>query len=126
MGVGDGRTMEAAQHALDSPLLETSIEGARSILLSITGGRDMSLWEVNEAAKAVAEAAHPEANIIFGAMVDEKVEDQVWVTVVATGYGDRAAPRRRPRIEADAEPRVRRGASSSLDDVDVPEFIPRR
>ena len=72
------------------------MEGARSILLSITGGRDLSLWEVNEAAKAVAEAAHPDANIIFGAMVDEKLEDQVWVTVVATGYDDGApAPRGR-------------------------------
>jgi cell division protein FtsZ len=129
--------MEAAQHALDSPLLETSIEGARSILLSITGGRDMSLWEVNEAAKAVAEAAHPEANIIFGAMVDEKVEDQVWVTVVATGYGDRTTPRRerKPEVtDADHEPRVRRArekvgaaaSSSGLDDIDVPEFIPRK
>ena len=58
------------------------MEGARSILLSITGGRDISLWEVNEAAKAVAEAAHPDANIIFGAMVDEKLEDQVWVTAL--------------------------------------------
>jgi cell division protein FtsZ len=129
MGVGDGRTMEAAQHALDSPLLETSIEGARSILLSITGGRDLSLWEVNEAAKAVAEAAHPDANIIFGAMVDEKVVDQVWVTVVATGYGEASLRRSRPRIEADAEPRVRRGqrvrSNGSLDDIEVPEFIPR-
>ena len=71
------------------------MEGARSILLSITGGADLSLWEVNEAAKAVAEAAHPDANIIFGAMVDEKLDDQVWVTVVATGYGDAAA--RAPR-----------------------------
>src|SRR4051812_37653978 len=80
MGVGETRAMDAASRAVASPLLETSVEGARSILLSITGGRDMSLWEVNEAAKAVAEAAHPEANIIFGAMVDEKVVDQVWVT----------------------------------------------
>ena len=69
------------------------MEGARSILLSITGGRDLSLWEVNESAKAVAEAAHPDANIIFGAMVDNKLDDQVWVTVVATGYG--RPPRRR-------------------------------
>jgi len=114
-------------------LLETSLEGARSILLSVTGGRDLSLWEVNEAAKAVAEAAHPDANIIFGAMVDEKVDDQVWVTVVATGYGDRpqirATPRnegRETRIPADAEPRVRRARSAEvLDDIDVPEFIPR-
>jgi cell division protein FtsZ len=142
MGVGEHRTMEAAQHALDSPLLETSIEGAKAILLSITGGRDMSLWEVNEAAKAVAEAAHPEANIIFGAMVDEKVEDQVWVTVVATGYGDRAAARREaaPRRDredaglaaADHEPKVRRGrekvgaTASGLDDIEVPEFIPKK
>jgi cell division protein FtsZ len=129
MGAGDGRTMEAAQHALDSPLLETSIEGARSILLSITGGRDLSLWEVGEAAKAVSEAAHPDANIIFGAMVDEKVEDQVWVTVVATGYGGAPARRSRPSIEADHEPRVRRtqpALNGALDDIDVPEFIPRR
>ena len=79
------------------------MEGARSILLSITGGRDLSLWEVNEAAKAVAEAAHPDANIIFGAMVDEKLDDQVWVTVVATGYGERK-PRRAPSAGASSEP----------------------
>jgi cell division protein FtsZ len=134
MGSGDRRAMDAVEHAIESPLLETSLEGARSILLSVTGGRDLSLWEVNEAAKAVAEAAHPEANIIFGAMVDEKVVDQVWVTVVATGYGDRpqvrAAPRGEPResrILADHEPRVRRGRerASSLSEIDVPEFIPR-
>jgi cell division protein FtsZ len=136
MGSGEHRAMDAVEHAIESPLLETSLEGARSILLSVTGGRDLSLWEVNEAAKAVAEAAHPDANIIFGAMVDEKVDDQVWVTVVATGYGDRpqhrATPRgdtRETRIPADAEPRVRRGrerdSSGQLADVDVPEFIPR-
>jgi cell division protein FtsZ len=135
MGTGEHRSMDAVAHAIESPLLETSLEGARSILLSVTGGRDLSLWEVNEAAKAVTEVAHPEANIIFGAMVDEKVEDQVWVTVVATGYGDRpqhrAAPRGEPRearIPADREPSVRRGrerAGSTLTDIDVPEFIPR-
>jgi cell division protein FtsZ len=136
MGTGERRGMDAVEHAIESPLLETSLEGARSILLSVTGGRDLSLWEVNEAAKAVAEAAHPDANIIFGAMVDEKIEDQVWVTVVATGYGDRplqrAAPRRESRsIPADAEPRVSRSrererqTAGVLSDVDVPEFIPR-
>jgi cell division protein FtsZ len=88
MGTGERRAIEAAEAAVASPLLETSMEGARSILLSITGGSDISLWEVNEAAKTVAEAAHPDANIIFGAMVDEKLgTDQVWVTVVATRYG---------------------------------------
>jgi cell division protein FtsZ len=142
MGTGDRRAMDAVEHAIDSPLLETSLEGARSILLSITGGRDLSLWEVNEAAKAVAEAAHPDANIIFGAMVDDKVVDQVWVTVVATGYGDLPVHRARPRdeergrregrgIPADAEPQVRRSrdrervTAGTLSDVDVPEFLPR-
>ncbi len=132
MGTGERRAMDAVEHAIESPLLETSLEGAQSILLSITGGRDLSLWEVNESAKAVAEAAHPDANIIFGAMVDEKVDDQVWVTVVATGYGDRPQHRFTPRsdpIPADAEPSVRRARereSSILGEVDVPEFIPRR
>ena len=95
MGTGETRAVDAAQQAVASPLLETSVEGARSILLSITGGADLSLWEVNEAAKAVQEAAHPDANIIFGAMLDEKLDDEVWITVVATGYGDQpaAAPR---------------------------------
>jgi cell division protein FtsZ len=74
------------------------MDGAHSILLSITGGHDLSLWEVNEAAKAVAAAAHPDANIIFGAMLDEKLEDQVWVTVVATGFGEaRTRPQREER-----------------------------
>ncbi|MFL5903408.1 MAG: cell division protein FtsZ [Solirubrobacteraceae bacterium] len=129
MGSGDRRAMDAVEHAIESPLLETSLDGARSILLSITGGRDLSLWEVNESAKAVAEAAHPDANIIFGAMVDDKVEDQVWVTVVATGYGDRPIRRELPRsIPADAEPQVRRSREPSniLADIDVPEFVPRR
>ena len=128
--------MDAVEHAIESPLLETSLEGARSILLSITGGRDLSLWEVNEAAKAVAEAAHPDANIIFGAMVDEKIEDQVWVTVVATGYGDRAAAARGAAPRARRDPGRRRAAGEPVararaptagcsSDVDVPEFMPR-
>jgi cell division protein FtsZ len=131
MGTGESRAVQAAQQAVASPLLETSVEGARSILLSITGGRDLSLWEVNEAAKAVQEAAHPDANIIFGAMLDDKLEDEVWITVVATGYGDQRPPRRQeePRRfnEPAGEPRVTRNGqrSSSRIDVDVPEFIPR-
>jgi cell division protein FtsZ len=150
MGTGERRAIDAAEQAVASPLLETSMEGARSILLSITGGHDISLWEVNEAAKAVAEAAHPDANIIFGAMVDETLEDQVWVTVVATGFGDPRRPRReeepfasstRSRAEAPrsgredeprralrepaGEPRVSRVRRSSTE-LDVPEFMPRR
>jgi cell division protein FtsZ len=137
MGSGEDRATAAAMQAVSSPLLETSIDGARSILLSITGGSNLSLWEVNEAAKSVAEAAHADANIIFGAMVDEELEDEVWVTVVATGFGDgsrrgsftrlrepaagelkvqRAAPGRGPR-----EPR--RGGLA-VGELEVPEFIP--
>jgi cell division protein FtsZ len=127
MGTGDKRAVEAAEKATSSPLLETTLEGARGILLSITGGRDLSLWEVNEAARAVQEAAHPDANIIFGAMLDEKLEDEVWITVVATGYANSRTPRvadREDRFREPAgEPRITRRRSSV--DVDVPEFIPR-
>jgi cell division protein FtsZ len=140
MGTGERRAIDAAEHAVASPLLETSMEGARSILLSITGGSNMSLWEVNEAAKAVAEAAHPDANIIFGAMLDEKLDDQVWVTVVATGYGEARVQRRSPEFESSGEgrpslpeprgePRVSRIRERSLRpavELDVPEFMPRR
>ena len=126
MGTGDKRAVEAAAQATSSPLLETTLEGAQAILLSITGGPDLSLWEVNEAARAVQETAHPEANIIFGAMVDEKLEDEVWVTVVATGYSDAKPPRE--LREPAGEPRVMRTpreSSSRSIDVDVPEFIPK-
>jgi cell division protein FtsZ len=135
MGHGDDRAVQAAQAAVSSPLLETSMEGARSILLSITAGQDLSLWEVNEAAKAVAEAAHPDANIIFGAMVDETLEDQVWVTVVATGYQDGSRPSaHRPLEEPAGEPRVERRPRAAdrerdrprrVGELDVPEFMPR-
>jgi cell division protein FtsZ len=111
MGTGERRAIDAAEKAVSSPLLETSMEGARSILLSITGGPDLSLWEVNESARAVAEAAHPDANIIFGAMLDEKLcDDQVWVTVVATGFGDA-----RSRARAGAERPVAAVAGRPVD-----------
>ena len=135
MGTGERRAIDAAEAAVSSPLLETSMEGARSILLSITGGSDISLWEVNEAAKAVAEAAHPDANIIFGAMVDEKIDDdQVWITVVATGYDERKPTRgwssRRVSRASAASRSVRCAASSqrpprAAEVMDVPEFMPR-
>jgi cell division protein FtsZ len=114
------------------------MDGARSILLSITGGTDLSLWEVNEAAKAVNEAAHPDANIIFGATVDENLGDQVWVTVVATGYGDRGGRRPRRLDEPIGEPRIKRNTAAaprqgtsgsrghlSVASLDVPEFVAR-
>jgi cell division protein FtsZ len=145
MGVGENRAIDAAAQAVESPLLETSMEGARSILLSITGGPGLSLWEVNEAAKSVSAAAHPDANIIFGAMVDHKLDDQVWVTVVATGYADQGRRRSVNRLkEPEGEPRVQRTSAGrgqrrerlgvvtpggsrrglSVGELDVPEFIP--
>jgi cell division protein FtsZ len=129
MATGERRAIAAAEEAVSSPLLETSVEGARSILLSITGGPDLSLWEVNEAARAVAEAAHPSANIIFGAMVDEKIAEECWVTVVATGYGDRPTRGRSTANfrEPAGEPRVRRRESSDISgDFEIPEFVPQR
>jgi len=131
MGTGEGRAELAAEKAISSPLLETSMEGARSILLSITGGENLSLVEVSEAAKVVGEAAHPDANIIFGANVDEALGDQVWVTVVATRFDGRSAPPRRA-----AEPTIRRTKDTGrgrppqvettrdLGSLDVPEFLP--
>jgi cell division protein FtsZ len=90
---GDNRAKEAAERALRSPLIETEITGARGILLSIAGGDDLTLYEVNEAAEAVREAATDDTNIIFGATIDDRLEGQIWITVVATGFGNRAGRR---------------------------------
>ncbi|HWJ43659.1 MAG TPA: cell division protein FtsZ [Solirubrobacterales bacterium] len=129
MAYGDERAVLAAEKAISSPLLETSMEGARSILLSITGGADLSLVEVSEAAKVVGEAAHPDANIIFGANVDEELSDQIWVTVVATRFDGRPQPQRRsaePTIRRTKEADTGRGGRGSDRElgIDVPEFLP--
>src|SRR5678815_419293 len=88
---GENRAVEAAQKAISSPLLEdVSIEGARGVLINITGGPDLSLHEVNEAATLIQEEADEDANIIFGAVIDESMGDEVRITVIATGFGDRA------------------------------------
>jgi cell division protein FtsZ len=139
MGSGDNRAIRAAESAVSSPLLETSVEGAQSILLSITGGSDLTLLEVSEAAKIVQEAAHPEANIIFGANVDDAVDDEVWITVIATrfdGQGRRAdsdkAGQRRAIGASSAQPRSgeRRPVTAARRErpvdfeLDVPEYVP--
>jgi cell division protein FtsZ len=103
MGVGEHRATLAAEKAVASPLLETSVEGARSMLLSITGGPDLSLIEASEAAEVVRQAAHPEAEIIFGASVDEDMSEEVWITVIATRF-DNAFARRHQR-DRRSEPR---------------------
>jgi cell division protein FtsZ len=119
---GDNRAKEAAERALRSPLIDEEITGASGILLSIAGGEDMTLIEVNEAAEAIRSAATEDTNIIFGATVDDRLAGQVWVTVVATGIG-RGARIRRPQYEV---PTMRTAFASGRpadDDVDVPSFL---
>lgn len=92
---GEGRSIKAAETAINSPLLEASMEGARGVLLSIAGGSDLGLFEINEAASLVQEAAHIDANIIFGTVIDDSLGDEVRVTVIAAGF-DGGAPVKRP------------------------------
>jgi len=91
---GEDRAVQAAELAISSPLLEASIDGAHGVLLSIQGGSDLGLFEINEAARLVQEAAHPEANIIFGTVIDDALGDEVRVTVIAAGF-DGGGPVRR-------------------------------
>ena len=103
---GDNRALLAAEQAIASPLLEASMEGAHGVLLSISGGSDLGLFEINEAASLVSDAAHPDANIIFGAVIDDALGDEVRVTVIAAGFDSgRPSAARTP-----APPRCRRGA----------------
>ncbi len=102
---GDDRAVAAAEMAVSSPLLEASIEGARGVLLSVSGGSDLGLFEINEAARLVQEAAHPEANIIFGAVIDDALGDEVRVTVIAAGFdGGEPKPRTQPLRGAEQLP----------------------
>jgi cell division protein FtsZ len=128
---GENRAVEAARAAISSPLLETSLDGATGILLSITGGPELGLAEVDEAAQVVTAAADANANVIFGAVIDESMGDHVRVTAIATGFGGRA---RRRRIDAPAEePRDRERereerapfkAPSVTDvEIDIPSFL---
>jgi cell division protein FtsZ len=122
---GENRAIEAARAAISSPLLETSLDGATGILLNITGGPDLGLAEADEAAQIVTASADPNANVIFGAVIDESMGDSVRVTAIATGFGGR--PRRR-RVEAapaeEREPRHQVQAPSVTDvEIDIPSFL---
>lgn len=150
---GEGRSLKAAEIAINSPLLEASMEGAQGVLMSIAGGSDLGLFEINEAASLVQDAAHPDANIIFGTVIDDSLGDEVRVTVIAAGF-DISGPGRKPvmgetggahRIEsakagkltstlfepvdAVSVPLHTNGATLSIggddDDVDVPPFMRR-
>jgi cell division protein FtsZ len=128
MGIGESssenRGAESAKMAISSPLLEASIEGATGIILNITGGSDLGLFEVNEAAEIVHNAAHQDANLIFGAVVDEAFGERVSVTVIATGFDQRLVTRRRDE-QATAEP-FEEPVQQEGDVLDIPAFLRRR
>src|ERR687894_444301 len=136
---GDNRAPEPTRAAISSPLPEASIDGARSVLINIAGGSDLGLFEANEAAKIVTEAAHPDANIILGAVVDDTLGDEVRVTVIAAGF-DRSGPERlsdEPHLDEqifsgldDEEPPARREPEErdrfvfdAEEDLDIPSFL---
>ncbi|WP_017811789.1 MULTISPECIES: cell division protein FtsZ [Paenibacillus] len=144
---GENRAAEAARKAIMSPLLETSIEGARGVIMNITGGNNLSLYEVNEAAEIVISASDPEVNMIFGAIIDENLKEEIKVTVIATGFEHKPAqpmqPARRPSAsqpqgqqptssEAPAEekaPSQRQFSNNqqpSGDQLDIPTFLRNR
>ncbi|HEX2575522.1 MAG TPA: cell division protein FtsZ, partial [Aquihabitans sp.] len=138
---GEGRALSAARAAISSPLLEASIEGARGILLSIAGGSDLGLFEVNEAAEVIHGVAHPDANIIFGTVIDDEMGDEVRVTVIAAGFDrwdDKGGREVRRAPAGDDRPRGERPSRSADlfgpdgddaeagdgdDEFDVPSFL---
>jgi len=120
VGSGDNRTVESAREATTSPLLETSIEGARGILINITGDTSLGLYEINEAADVIKETAHADANIIFGAVIDENLEDEVRVTVIATGF-DRNEIGKQQVLEDLGEAEFEKNI-----DIDTPAFMRRK
>jgi len=146
VGKGEHRAVDAAQKAVASPLLdETSIDGARGILINFTGGSDLSLHEVEEAARVVQEAAHEEAHIIFGAVIDPSLQDEVRITVIATGFSERKEDNQPSGKVVDMQRAPRPGAPSTKDwrrrvpadiraeadgpteeDLDVPAFLRRQ
>ncbi len=141
MGVGRGangenRAVDAAKQAIQSPLLETSIEGAKGVLLNITGGPNLGLLEVNEAAELVSQAADPDANIIFGAVIDENLKDELIITVIATGFENSKNSKNRSKKlnkvsestknEDDYEEPETNEEDILNDDLDIPTFLRRK
>ena len=121
---GENRAVEAAQQAISSRLLDITIDGARGILFNVTGGPDLTLYEVNEAASIIRETAHPDANMIFGAVIDEEMKDEIRITVIATGFD------REPRRPRAARAAVREALDVPLpafdkDDIEIPAFLRR-
>jgi cell division protein FtsZ len=114
---GENRAKEAADRALRSPLIDTELVGARGILLSIAGGEDLSLMEVNEAAEIIRQAATEDTNIIFGATIDESLTGQMWVTVIATGLRGAGGTQKGWRANFEPAPR------GEVDPLEPPSFL---
>jgi cell division protein FtsZ len=128
IGSGDTRAADAANAAVSSPLLETTLDGATGVLLNVSGPPDIGLFEVTEAAEVVTGHADPNANVIFGAVVDEALKDELRVTVIATGFGGGRRRRRSEPSASSAAPRstdlrTRIGGTSGDSDIDVPAFL---
>mgnify|MGYP000920152004 CR=1 FL=1 len=119
---GDNRATEAAKQAIKSPLLETSIEGAKSVLLNITGGADLGILEVNEAADLIRQAVDQDANIIFGAGIDEGLQDEIKITVIATGFEEKPNKKSDKKDEKDGDIDF----EDPLGDLDIPTFLRRK
>ncbi|MBA1333694.1 MAG: Cell division protein FtsZ [Firmicutes bacterium] len=119
---GENRATEAAKQAIQSPLLETSIEGAKGVLLNITGGPNLGLFEVNEAAELVAQSADPDANIIFGAVIDENLKDEIRITVIATGFSNEKPSKPKPAVE-EKKPRGNMLGDYEGVDLEIPTFL---
>jgi cell division protein FtsZ len=149
-GTGENRAMDAARAAIDSPLLDMSIDGAKGVLFNITGGKDLGMYEVDEAAKFITKSADPEARIIFGAVLDEEMDEEIKITVIATGFDEtlkRIEPSKRmepapvepiviekkpvyaPKIEEpepEPEPIVHHEVSDDQDELEIPAFIRKK
>jgi cell division protein FtsZ len=122
---GENRGLNAVKQAIQSPLLETSINGARGVLLNITGGINMGIHEVNEAAKLIEEAADPEANIIFGANIDESIGDMVKITVIATGFGESSTNKKPDGTEKTGKDEKKNEKENPFD-FTIPSFLNKR
>jgi cell division protein FtsZ len=135
---GEERAREAAEQAISSSLLDITIDGARGILFNVTGGPDLSLYEVNQAAAIIKETAHPDVNLIFGAVIDQSLSEEIRITVIATGFERSGGPRRisrgmrsRTRVQQPSESAVKTSEqiqtqAVDISDLDIPAFLRRR
>lgn len=122
-GTGENRATEAARAAVESPLLELSIDGAKGVLFNITGGNDLSMFEVDEAARVITEAADPDANIIFGAVINDSYTGEIKITVVATGFDYKQMETNMSRPRATLTPREDIPLKQTENELDIPAFI---